>query len=155
MFFNIYIFLKCVYLFIFGCAGSSLLLELVSSCEEWGLLSICGGFSCCRAWAPGHVGSVVVASGLQSTGTVVEVHRFTCSVAYSFFPDQGLNPCLLHWQVDSLPLSCQGGPQPFFFFFRTGAIICGLAISKGNYLFRAVVIQKTNLPVMYFFYPFR
>ena len=23
---------------------------------------------------------------------------------------QGLNPCLLHWQVDSLPLSRQGSP---------------------------------------------
>ena len=26
------------------------------------------------------------------------------------FPDQGLNPCLLHWQADSLPLSHQGSP---------------------------------------------
>ena len=30
------------------------------------------------------------------------------------FPTQGLNPCLLHWQADSLPLSYQGvsPPQP-------------------------------------------
>ena len=27
------------------------------------------------------------------------------------FPTQGSNPCLLHWQVDSLPLSHQGGPK--------------------------------------------
>ena len=26
------------------------------------------------------------------------------------FLTQGLNPCLLHWQVDSLPLSYQGSP---------------------------------------------
>ena len=26
------------------------------------------------------------------------------------FPTQGLNPCLLHWQVDSLPPSHQGSP---------------------------------------------
>ena len=26
------------------------------------------------------------------------------------FPTQGSNPCLLHWQVDSLPLSHQGSP---------------------------------------------
>ena len=26
------------------------------------------------------------------------------------FPIQGLNPCLLHWKVDSLPLSHQGSP---------------------------------------------
>ena len=25
-------------------------------------------------------------------------------------PDQGLNPHLLHWQVDSLPLSLEGSP---------------------------------------------
>ena len=30
------------------------------------------------------------------------------------FPDQGLNPCLLHWQVDSLPLSHQWSPWWFF-----------------------------------------
>ena len=28
------------------------------------------------------------------------------------FPDQGSNLCLLHWQVDSLPLSPQGSPAP-------------------------------------------
>ena len=27
------------------------------------------------------------------------------------FPTQGLNPCLLHWQVDSLLLSNQGSPS--------------------------------------------
>ena len=26
------------------------------------------------------------------------------------FPGQGPNPCLLHWQAGSLPLSPQGGP---------------------------------------------
>ena len=29
------------------------------------------------------------------------------------FPTQGLNPCLLHWQADSLPLSHQRSPQNF------------------------------------------
>ena len=27
-----------------------------------------------------------------------------------FFPTQGLNPCLLHWQAGSLPLSHLGNP---------------------------------------------
>ena len=33
--------------------------------------------------------------------------------------DQGSNPCLLHWQADSLLLSYQGSTLPltFFFFF--------------------------------------
>ena len=38
------------------------------------------------------------------------MHGLSCSVACGVFPDQGWNPCLLHWQVDSLPLSHQGSP---------------------------------------------
>ena len=30
---------------------------------------------------------------------------------HGIFQDQGLNPLLLHWQVDSLPLSHQGSPN--------------------------------------------
>ena len=67
----------CLYLFIFHCAGSSLLhvgslklWRLLSSCGEQ--VSHCGGFSCCRAWTLGQLmGSVVVGPGLQSTGSVV------------------------------------------------------------------------------------
>ena len=35
------------------------------------------------------------------------------SISFSswIFPTQGLNPCLLHWQADSLPLSHQGSPM--------------------------------------------
>ena len=48
----IYIFIYLfIYLFIFGSAGSSLLCGLFSSCS--GQASHCGGFSCCRAGAPG------------------------------------------------------------------------------------------------------
>ena len=55
-----------------------------------------------------HRGSVVAAPRLQSTGSIVVVHRLSCSAACGIFPDEGLNLCLLHWQVDSLPLSHQG-----------------------------------------------
>ena len=48
-----------------------------------------------------HVGSVVVAHGLQSTGSVVVAHGLSCSTACGIFLDQDLNPCPLHWQVDS------------------------------------------------------
>ena len=37
-------------------------------------------------------------------------HRPSCPKAGETFPDQGLNPCLLSWQADSLPLSHQGSP---------------------------------------------
>ena len=52
-------------------------------------------------------GSIVVA---QNTGSVMVVHRLSCSEATGIFPDQGWNPCLLHQQVDSLSLSHQGSP---------------------------------------------
>ena len=44
----------------------------------------------------------------QSVGSVAVVHGLNCSEAGGIFPDQGPNPCLLHWQVDSLPMSHQG-----------------------------------------------
>ena len=55
--------------------------------------------------------SAVVAPGLQRAGSVVVARGLTCSVACGIFPDQGSNPCLLHWQADSLPLSHQGSPS--------------------------------------------
>ena len=43
---------------------------------------------------------------LQSTGSrcassVVVAHGPSCSAACEIFPDQGSNPCPLHWQADS------------------------------------------------------
>ena len=50
---------------------------------------------------------------LQSTGSrraasVVVAHGPSCSAACGILPDQGSNPCPLHWQADSQPLSHQG-----------------------------------------------
>ena len=53
------------------------------------------------------VASLAVELGLYSTGLVVEAHGLSCSKVCGIFSDQGLNPCLLHWQADSLPLSHQ------------------------------------------------
>ena len=47
---------------------------------------------------------MVVASGLQSVGSVVVVHRLICPMACGIFLDQGPNPCPLHWPADSYPL---------------------------------------------------
>ena len=56
-----------------------------------------------------HMGSVVAAPRLQSTGSIAVVPGLSCSVgSCGIFPDGGLNLCLLHWQADSLPLSHQG-----------------------------------------------
>ena len=54
--------------------------------------------------------SVIAAPGLQSPSSVVVAKGLRCFTACEIFLDQGLNLCLLHWQVDSLPLSHQGSP---------------------------------------------
>ena len=59
----------------------------------------------------------------KRAGSAVVAHRPSCSAACGIFPDQGSNPCPLHWQADSQPLRHQGSPaQPFwntyFFIFK-------------------------------------
>ena len=49
-------------------------------------------------------------TGSRRTGSVVVAHGPSCSAACGIFPDQGSNPCRLHWQVDSQPLHHQGSP---------------------------------------------
>ena len=46
----------------------------------------------------------------RRTGSVVVAHGPSRSAACGIFPDQGLNPCPLHWQADSQPLRHQGSP---------------------------------------------
>ena len=58
----------------------------------------------------GRRASVIVAQGLQSTGSVVVAHGLSGSGAWGIFPDQGSNPCPLSWQVDSYPLYHQEVP---------------------------------------------
>ena len=115
------------YKFIFGrqalrcCAGS---LQL----QHPGDSSICSvqashfvAFSRCGVWILGHlcfsgfghVGSVL-APRLWGADSIVVAQGFSCSQACGIFLDEGLNPCLLYWQADSLPLSHQGSRMLFF-----------------------------------------
>ena len=66
---------------------------------------------------PLYTGSIPVALGLS--------HSAACGI----FPDQGLNPCLLHRQVDSLPLSPQGGPVMWFLRVHSEAKSGGMPLS--------------------------
>ena len=50
------------------------------------------------------------------------VHGLSCSVAWGIFPDQGLNPCLLYWQADYIPLTHQGSPYLTSFLKLTNKI---------------------------------
>ena len=92
--------------FIFGCAGSSLLLGLFSSCSP--RAPLCGAS---LLWGTGSrlMGFRSCSSGVGSRG-------LSCSKACGIFPDQGSNPCSLRWQADYLPLSHQGSPSlPSFY----------------------------------------
>ena len=40
-------------------------------------------------------------TGSRCAGSVVVAHGLSCSAACGIFPDQGSNPCPLHWQADS------------------------------------------------------
>ena len=53
----------------------------------------------------------------RRAGSVVVAHGPRCSVACGIFPDQGSNPCLLHWQADSQPLRHQGSPVNLFIYY--------------------------------------
>ena len=53
-------------------------------------------------------------TGSRRAGSVIVAHGPSCSVACGIFPDQGSNPCPLHWQADSQPLHHQGSPSVCF-----------------------------------------
>ena len=60
------------------------------------------GLPCCRPQAPGTKASVVAALGLQSLSSVAVTHRLSDPhTTGEILPDQGSNPCPLHWQMDS------------------------------------------------------
>ena len=103
-----------------------MLCGVLSSCGRLGLLftAVHGpllaevllvvGFSCCGAQAPGHAAFSSCGTWAQylcCTGPILVANRLNCSVACGIFLDQGSNMCLLHWQVDSSPLSQQGSPE--------------------------------------------
>ena len=50
-------------------------------------------------------------TGSRRTGSAVVAHGPSCSAACGILPDQGSNPCPLHWQADSQPLRHQGSPS--------------------------------------------
>ena len=108
-----------IFVFSFGCAGASLLQGLFSSCGEQGPLFIeVYGLLIVVASLVAEYGlraqaSVVVVPRLQNTGSIAVMHGLSCFAASGIFPDQALNPCFLHWQADSLPLSHpnQGSPD--------------------------------------------
>ena len=83
----------------FGCAESSLLCTLLSSCLEQGqsLVVVHGLLIVVASLGAEHRLSgvqtlVAEAPGLYSTDSIVVAYGLSCSAACEIFPDQGLNP---------------------------------------------------------------
>ena len=104
--FSLFFFLMFIYLFIYlwlcwvfvSVRGLSLVVASGSHSS-----SRCAGLS--LSWP-----LLLRSTGSRRAGSVVVAHGPSCSAACGVFPDQGSNPCPLHWQADSQPLCHQGSP---------------------------------------------
>ena len=74
-----------------------------------------GGHSSSRCMGPSLSQPLSLwSTGSRCTGSVVVAHRLSCSTACGIFPDQGSNPCPLHWPANYQPLRHQGSPKTGF-----------------------------------------
>ena len=75
-------------------------------------VAVSGGHSSSRCVGLSLSRSLLLRStGSRRTGSAIVAHGPSCSAACGIFPDQGSNPCPLHWQADSQPLRHQGSPH--------------------------------------------
>ena len=82
------------------------------SVRRLSLVSVSGGHSSLRCAGLSLSRPLLLrGTGSRCAGSVVVAHGPSCSVACGIFPDQGSNPCPLHWQADSQPLCHQGSPN--------------------------------------------
>ena len=92
------------YLFILALLGLPCHVGFFSSCRGYSLVSVhellIVAASVVELWLWGVRASVVVARGLQSTGSVVVAHGLSGPVVCGIFPDQGSNLCPLHCKAD-------------------------------------------------------
>ena len=75
------------------------------------LVAVIGGHS--SSWCAGLSLSwplLLRSTGSRRAGSAIVAHGPSRSAACVIFPDQGSNPCPLHWQADSQPLRHQGSP---------------------------------------------
>ena len=75
------------------------------------------GLSCCVDFSLQGL-PLLESMGPRHTGSAAVVHWLGCSIACGIFPNQGSNPCVLHWQAFSSPQSQQGSPDLFYFFSK-------------------------------------
>ena len=103
-------FLKLIFLLFMAVLGLCFCARAFSSCGKRGPLFIAVRRPLTIA------ASLVGSTGSRRAGSAIVAHGPSCSAACGIFPDQGSNPCLLHWQADSQPLHHQGSPKFHYVF---------------------------------------
>ena len=99
----LFFFLSFIYLFIYFW-----LCWVFVSVQGLSLVVASGGHSSSRCVGLSLSRPLLLRStGSSCAGSVVVAHGPSCSAACGIFPDQGSNPCPLHWQADSQPLHHQ------------------------------------------------
>ena len=105
-FFHSFIYLS-IYLFIY-----LWLCWVFVSMRGLSLVAVSGGRSSSRCAGLSLSWPLLLRStGSRRAGSVIVAHGPSRSTARGTFPDQGSNPCPLHWQADSQPLRHQGSPS--------------------------------------------
>ena len=102
---SFFFFLICLFIYLFlAVLGLCFCARAFSSCGERGPLFI-------AVRGPLTIAASLVGStGSRRASSVVVARGLSCSAACGIFPDQGSNPCPLHWQADSQQLRHQGSP---------------------------------------------
>ena len=100
-----FFFYKFIYLFIYFW-----LCWVFVSVRGLPLVAASGGHSSLRCASLSLSRPLFWGTGSRRAGSVVVAHGPSCSAACGIFPDQGSNPCPLHWQADSQPPRHQGSP---------------------------------------------
>ena len=83
-------------------------------------------------------------TGSRRAGSVIMDHGPSRSAARGILPDQGPNPCPLHWQADPQPLRHQGSPKTGFwkeFKICFSSWLSGCSKSQSSTIHRTVQIM--------------
>ena len=101
LFIYLFVYLWLCWVFV-SVRGLSLIASSGGHSSSW-----CAGLSLSRPL-------LLRSKGSRRASSVIVAHGPSCSAACGIFPDQGSNPCPLHWQADSQPLRHQGSPTIVF-----------------------------------------